>query len=143
MARSTAVAQRQAEGHLRALGDLDVLGYMERHSIDASYLRAIKRQTGYKEADIADWLDISPRTMRSYKGSKKALKKKLAEQVVMLRTLFEKGHAVLGSAEAFDQWLGMANFFFDGKKPIQLLDTTSGLRFIYDRLVAMEYGDNV
>lgn len=128
---------------LRDLKDVAVLLYMDHNAVDANYLNGIKKLTRFKDEKIAGWLHISPRTMRSYNSAKKVFDKKLAEQVVMLRAVFEKGKTVLGSAEAFDKWLDSSNFFFDGKKPLAFLDTTSGMRYIFDRLTAMEYGDNV
>ena len=125
---------------LRDLKDVDVLVFMDDNDIDANYLKGIKKLTRYKDTMIAGWLHISPRTMRSYKS---VLNKKLSEQVVMLRAVFEKGKTVFGGADAFDKWLDTSNFFFDGKKPIAFLDTTSGMRYIFDRLTSMEYGDNV
>jgi len=127
---------------LTDLKEVAVLVYMDRNEIDASYIKGIKKLTRFADATIASWLHISPRTMRSYKPEK-VLDKGLGEQVIMLRAALEKGRIVLGSAEAFDDWLDAPNFYFDKKKPIQFLDTTSGIRYLFDRLTAMEYGDNV
>jgi putative toxin-antitoxin system antitoxin component (TIGR02293 family) len=128
---------------LRDLKDVAVLVYMDHHAIGSDYLKGIKKLTRFTDAAIANWLHISPRTMRSYSSANKVFDKKLSEQVVMLRAVFEKGKAVFGNAEAFDEWLDKSNFFFDDKKPVTFLDTTSGMRYIFDRLTAMEYGDNV
>jgi putative toxin-antitoxin system antitoxin component (TIGR02293 family) len=133
----------RTETVLRDLKDVDVLIFMDHNAIDASYLKGIKKLTRFKDAIIANWLHISPRTMRGYNSATAVLNKKLSEQVVMLRAVFEKGKTVFGDAEAFDKWLDTSNFFFDGKKPIDFLDTTSGMRYIFDRLTAMEYGDNL
>jgi uncharacterized protein (DUF2384 family) len=138
-----AAAAHGKEMILQGLKDVEVLTYMDHNTIDAGYLKGMAKLTRHKEEKIAGWLHMSPRTMRTYKAEKKVFDKKTGEQVVMLRTVFEKGKAILGSAEAFDQWLDTTNFFFDGKKPISFLDTTSGLRYIFDRLTAMEYGDNI
>ena len=127
---------------LKDLKDVAVLRYMDRHAVNATYLEGIKKLTRYSDTAIANWLHISPRTMRSYGSAKKVFNKKLGEQVIMLLAVFEKGKEVFGSAGAFDAWLDKANFFFDGKKPDNFLDTTSGIRYIFDRLTAMEYGDN-
>jgi uncharacterized protein (DUF2384 family) len=49
----------------------------------------------------------------------------------------------LGSKDRFNQWLTAKNFLLDGKAPVSFLSTVTGIRFIDDRLTAMEYGDNV
>lgn len=125
------------------LKDVDVLVYMDHHPIDTSHLISIRKLTRNSDAVIAGWLNISPRTLSTYSSTDKVFSKNLGEQVLMLRTVFEKGKRVFGSSDAFDNWLDTTNFFFDGKKPNNFLDTTSGIRFIFDRLTAMEYGDNV
>jgi putative toxin-antitoxin system antitoxin component (TIGR02293 family) len=124
------------------LGDVEVIGYMDRNTINASYLQAIKQSTRYKDDKISTWLNISPRTMRSYHSSTR-FKKNTSEQILLLLAVFKHGIRVFGSKEAFDDWLDTPNFYFDNKKPIALLDTSSGVRYINDRLTAMEYGDNV
>ena len=127
----------------RHLGDAEVIGYMDQHTINSSYLQAIKRLTRYKDEMISTWLSISPRTMRSYRSPLTRFKKNMSEQVLLLLAVFRHGNQVFGSREAFDEWLDTPNFYFDNKKPIALLNTSSGVRFINDRLTAMEYGDNV
>src|ERR1700749_3182224 len=87
---------------LRVLKDVDVLRYIDHHVIDANYLKDIKKLTRFADAAIADWLNISPRPMRTSESVNKVFDKKLSEQVVMMRAVFEKGNAVFGNMEAFD-----------------------------------------
>ena len=61
----------------------------------------------------------------------------------MILTLIKHGREVFGSVEKFSSWLDTENFFFDKKTPSKFLTTSSGLKFVDDRLTAMEYGDNV
>jgi len=128
----------------QGLGDAEILGFMDQHTIDSSYMNAIRRLTRYNDDDISTWLNISPRTMRNYRSLPKLkIKKSTAEHLILLLTLFTHGHQVFGSSEAFDEWLNTENFFLDNKKPKEFLDTSSGIRFTNDRLTAMQYGDNV
>jgi uncharacterized protein (DUF2384 family) len=53
------------------------------------------------------------------------------------------GIHVFGTAAAFEEWLNKGNFYFDNKLPVSFLNTITGIKFIDDRLTAMEYGDNV
>jgi uncharacterized protein (DUF2384 family) len=54
----------------------------------------------------------------------------------------------------FESWLNQENFYFDNKSPVSFLNTITGspvsflntitgIKFIDDRLTAMQYGDNV
>ena len=45
--------------------------------------------------------------------------------------------------EDFEHWLTTPNILLDNKAPMDFLDTVSGLKFIDNRLTAMEFGENV
>jgi uncharacterized protein (DUF2384 family) len=146
MAKERALETKKAilEKVPQHLGDAEVLLFMDQHTIDSSYVEAIRQLTRYKDDDISTWLNISPRTMRSYRSLPRLkIKKSTAEQLLLLLGLFKHGNQVFGSADAFDEWINTENFFLDNKKPAALLDTSSGIRYINDRLTAMEFGDNV
>jgi uncharacterized protein (DUF2384 family) len=57
--------------------------------------------------------------------------------------LIKHGIEVFGSVEEFHQWLNRKNFYLDNKTPNSYLNTVTGVKFVDDRLTAMEYGDNV
>lgn len=63
--------------------------------------------------------------------------------MLLLLALIKYGTAVFGTVKEFDQWLNRSNFYFDNKSPNAYLNTITGIRFVDDRLTAMEYGDNV
>jgi len=56
--------------------------------------------------------------------------------------LMQHGIEVFGTKEKFNIWLERENFFFDKKAPIEFTNTDEGLKFINDRLIGIEYGDN-
>ena len=70
-------------------------------------------------------------------------KDNVKEQVLLLLSLVKHGLSVFGSARALDQWLNQPNFYFDNRSPNAYLNTVTGIKFVDDRLTAMEYGDNV
>lgn len=79
------------------LGDAEVLLFMEQHTIDSSYVEAIRQLTRYKDDDISTWLNISPRTMRNYRSLPRLkIKKSTAEQLLLLLALFKHGNQVFG-----------------------------------------------
>ena len=71
------------------------------------------------------------------------MKPYLQEHVFILLSLFKHGIEFFGTSGKFGEWLQKENYFFDNDKPINFLDTISGIRFTDSRLTAMEYGDNV
>jgi putative toxin-antitoxin system antitoxin component (TIGR02293 family) len=92
---------------------------------------------------ISKLLNISVKTFRHYKKPQNTFKDNIKEKVILLISLFEHGIDIFGSQEDFYKWLNSENFFFDDKTPITYLTTVTGIRYVDDRLTAMEYGDNI
>jgi uncharacterized protein (DUF2384 family) len=111
--------------------------------VGPQHLQAIKDLTLFNDEKISGWLDISVKTYRLYKKSHSEIKARITEQAIMTLSVIKHGIEVFGTKEAFSGWLEKENFFFDKKAPIEFMDTNSGLKFIDDRLTALEYGDNV
>ncbi|HKC69414.1 MAG TPA: DUF2384 domain-containing protein [Bacteroidia bacterium] len=106
------------------------------------YFGFLKSLTQEDDKEISEWLDISVKTFRSYKNTQKTTKPHLTEHVIMLISLVKHGLDVFGDYNAFKQWLEKGNFYFDKLPPINFISSISGMKFIDDRLTAMEFGDN-
>jgi uncharacterized protein (DUF2384 family) len=108
-----------------------------------SFFSIIKLETGETDEKISGWLGIDVKTYRGLKLSKKQnVRSSLVEQAIMLISLFRHGKDIFGTTEQFNKWLEKANFYFGKKAPVTFIDTISGIKFIDDRLTALEYGDN-
>lgn len=125
------------------LNDNEVVSYVRQQDIGWKHILTLQQLTGFKDEIISEWLNISVRTLRTYKNPGTTLKQNLKEQVVLLISLIKFGNDVFGSSRAFEEWLLTSNFFFDRQPPLTYLNTVSGIRFVNDRLIAMEHGDNV
>jgi uncharacterized protein (DUF2384 family) len=119
------------------------LGMIKSGKVGPQHLQAIKDLTLFNDEKISDWLDISVKTFRAYKKPHSIIKARIKEQAVMALSLIKHGIEVFETKENFSNWLIKENFFFDKKAPIEFMDTNSGIKFIDDRLTALEYGDNV
>jgi uncharacterized protein (DUF2384 family) len=106
------------------------------------YFTLLKHVTGGDDKEISDWLSINEKTYRTYKVSNKTTKRSLIEHAIMLISLFKHGQEIFGTPEQFKKWLEKNNFYFDNKPPITFMETSSGIKFIDDRLTGLEYGDN-
>ncbi|MEZ0484462.1 type II RES/Xre toxin-antitoxin system antitoxin [Fibrella aquatica] len=84
-------------------------------------------------------LHISERTWQRYTATK-LLPQDVTERALQLTSLYQKGEEVFGQAEKFRNWMQYPNPVFDGKKPIDLLDSLYGFRAIEDELVRIDYG---
>lgn len=121
----------------------DVFFYVKNNIIDWQYLIYLKEVTTFSDDVISDWLNISVKTLRAYRKPETSFKENMKEHIVLILSLYEHGVDVFESKENFDKWLNNQNFYFDNKLPKNYLDTVSGIKFIDDRLTAIEYGDNV
>ncbi len=121
----------------------DIFFYIRNHNVDWKYLNYLKDLTTFSDDVISDWLNISVKTLRTYRKPEAKFKENLKEHIVLILSLYEHGINVFENKENFDQWLNTVNVFFDGNAPKNYLDTVMGIKFIDDRLTAIEYGDNV
>ncbi|GAB4028898.1 antitoxin Xre/MbcA/ParS toxin-binding domain-containing protein [Spirosoma koreense] len=131
---------RDVPGHIN---DSEILSFLYTREVNWQHVNAIKTLTDFNDTIISDWLNVSVKTFREYKKPPTTFKENVKEQVLLLLALIKHGIAVFGSVKEFDQWLNRSNFYFDNKSPNVYLNTVTGLRFVDDRLTAMEYGDNV
>ncbi len=125
------------------LRNTDVVNYLQHENVDWTYVDSLKTATSFTDETIAEWLNVNVKTFRSYRLPDNPMKPNVREQVLLLLSLLNQGKAILGSPKNFQQWLETPNFFFDNKAPILLMNTVTGVRLISDRLIAMEFGDNV
>jgi len=120
-----------------------VLFYLRQNNINWIYFNYFKQITSLNDEIISDWLNINSKTLRAYRKPESISKDNIKEHLVLLISLYEHGITVFESAENFDKWILAANYFLDNKPPKEFLDTITGIKFIDDRLTAIEYGDNV
>ncbi len=127
-------------GHIN---DGEILHLLYSTEITWKHVNTLKTLTDFNDVVLSDWLNISVKTFREYKKPKSIVKENVKEQVLLLLSLVKHGATVFGSVKEFETWLNQENFYFDEKSPVFFLNTITGIKFIDDRLTAMEYGDNV
>lgn len=127
----------------RHINDGEILHFLYTNDINWKHVDAIKTYTDFNDDVISEWLNISVKTFREYKKPKSVFKENVKEQVLLLLSLIKHGVEIFGTIKEFDSWLKQKNFYFDKKNPASFLNTITGIKFIDDRLTAMEYGDNI
>jgi uncharacterized protein (DUF2384 family) len=125
------------------ISDTEILNLINTVNINWRYLKFFKEYAELKDDSISEWLNITVKTLRNYKKPDYTFKDNIKEQLILLLTLFKHGSEVFGDVDEFRSWLYAENFYFDGKSPVSYLNTVTGIRFVDDRLTAMEFGDNV
>jgi len=124
------------------LSNAEVISWIQNKNIDWKYMNLFKEYSSMKDDVISNWLNISVKTFRNYKKPEVKLKDNVKEHLLLLLSLFKHGNDVFGSSVDFNKWLNTENFFFDGTAPVTYLNTVTGIRFVDNRLTAMEFGDN-
>ena len=95
--------------------------------------------SGTNQKDIAHLLSLSEPTIRKYIKEGKHLNTGLSEHILELFELYEKGMDTFGSLEEFRNWLPHYNSGIE-RKPIDLLDTITGIRVVMDELTRIDHG---
>ncbi len=93
--------------------------------------------------DIADVLDVAPKTLTRWtknKESYKQISKQKTDSLKILETILKLGKKVLGSYNELNHWLHSSVFALDGEKRIELIKTESGRRKVEAVLHQIEYG---
>ena len=121
----------------------EVLNLIRQHSINSSHLRLVKKVSDLSDEKLSASLNLNVKTFRTYKNSKSTkLKADLQEHTIVLLSLIKHGIEVFGSKENFNKWLEHDNFHLGMRKPIEYLNTISGIKFIDNRITGIEFGDN-
>ena len=119
-----------------------VLHLIKGGEVNYQYLSFIKELSNLNDEVISACLNMNVKTYRNFKKTKSAIKEDVQEHVIMILALIKHGIDVFGNNDNFNKWLYTDNFYFNKKKPIEFLNTISGIKLIDDRLTGMEYGDN-
>jgi len=121
----------------------DVLYQIYQSGKQLQPLLLLKEVSGLPDRKLADFLNVSEKSLRTYRNEPSKISIQLKEHVLLLGYLYELGHQLFTTDGGFDQWLATPNFFFDDQAPEYYLNTINGIRYVYNRLLAMQHGDNV
>lgn len=111
------------------------------NGVAAKAIGDFSKLSGKTKEQIADWIYITPKTIRNYEAQSKKLPTLQSELLLKLYLLYDKGIEVFGNVEAFNKWLHLPSFGIYGKTPESLLTTSTGMNLVQDELTRIEYGD--
>lgn len=120
-----------------------VLYAVRQNTVDSAYLNDLKKVSGLPDDVLSTSLNLNVKTFRGYKSKAVAIKPYLQEHIISLLSLYKHGIAVFGDQTAFNNWLLKENYYFDNDAPVNFLTTVTGIRYVDERLTAIEYGDNI
>ncbi|MFC0186188.1 Protein of unknown function [Pseudarcicella hirudinis] len=137
--------QKRIIEEIPAVGDFsNIYFYTIKSKLDAEFISILDIVIGVNDTTLSKWLNVTPRTFRNYKNnSKLVLKDNIKEHIILILSLYKHGIEVFDNVENFELWLSQKNYLLDNHAPVDFLETISGIKFIDNRLNAIEFGENV
>jgi putative toxin-antitoxin system antitoxin component (TIGR02293 family) len=84
--------------------------------------------------------EISPKTLYLYRKSNKDMPIRFNEQILKLEELYKKGIELFEDSEGFNKWLKSESYGLGNVKPIDLINSITGIDLIFEELVRIEFG---
>lgn len=110
-----------------------------REGIPKQAINNILAKTGVSKTQLSQILHISTRQMDRYD----TIDRLPAEQSNFLYEfgrVYTRGLDILGDAGTVDKWLTRSSIALGDKSPLELMDTSEGIRMVDDLLSQIEYG---
>ena len=112
-----------------------------RSGIPYSLFDLIQYVTPFTEADWANFLDISTKSLQRYKASPKHHFKPIhSEKIIEIAEVTNTGLEVFGSMEKLRLWLNTPNFALGNQKPMELLKDSYGKELVMSELIHINHG---
>lgn len=97
-------------------------------------------KTGLQKQVLAGLLGMDPRTIDNYRKQSRSFAALEGELLLKLESLFDFGFDILESKEDFKAWLSSPAFALHDKKPIDFLNTSTGVDLVEQALQRIAHG---
>ncbi len=137
------------ENLVTALGGVEVVGSplkseLELHDLIKKGIRKkavdeVARFFGYDHQALSQLLSI-PASSLAFKERDTSFDRKTSEHLIKLATLITRGKEVFEDEGEFILWLHTRIGAFRGRKPVELMETLTGIEMVLDELGRIEHG---
>ncbi|HEY0895832.1 MAG TPA: antitoxin Xre/MbcA/ParS toxin-binding domain-containing protein [Sphingobacteriaceae bacterium] len=110
-----------------------------REGIRSQALVDFMRIAGITQAALARILSVSEPTIRKYIRDGRPLDSRLSDHLLQLFELHDQGIDTFGSLKEFRNWLRCCQLVL-GARPIDLLDTCTGMGLVRNELLRIDHG---
>ena len=128
----------KAEDLLVQLNDLDLIA-ISRSGLASKEMAALAERLELSGKEIARLLTLSPRTYHRRK-LEEILDPVASERLLLLTKLADHGYDVFENQHKFNQWLRQSLRILGQQAPLDILDTSQGIKLIDTLLGRIEYG---
>lgn len=108
--------------------------------IGTQYFDNLLAKSGMQKGVLASLVGIDVKTVDNYRKNAKKFDVLEAELLLKLERLFSLGEDVFEDMKEFREWLGIHSISLGNKKPIALLNTSTGVDLVYDELLRIAHG---
>jgi len=96
--------------------------------------------SGFTQDEFQETFKTTVKTIQNHVVRDLTLDAALSEKLLKSFALFDKGVEVFGSARNFHQWLSIPAYGLGNQRPLDLMDTITGIRLIEEQLIRIEFG---
>ena len=111
-----------------------------RDGLAARLSLTLQEEMGVTQEVLADLIQVPASTLRRKIRQNERLDRGASERIVDLQQLCLYGRGVLGGDEAYREWLSQPVLALGRERPLDLLDTHIGTRWVRDTLSRIEHG---
>jgi len=94
----------------------------------------------FPPADLADILEVSPKTLARWKKTGEALTPQQTDRIANIEAVLLQGEQLFGSRERVLEWMQGKVLSLDFQRPIDVLKTETGRRRVMSVLHGMAWG---
>ncbi|MDQ3634617.1 MAG: DUF2384 domain-containing protein [Acidobacteriota bacterium] len=122
------------------LSDKMLIIKLIREGVPYSLFSLIKDITPFTEANWAEFLSVSTKTLERYKKNSQSFKPIHSEKIIEMAEVTNVGKEVFGDMEKFKLWLDTPNFALGNMKPMELLKDSYGKEMVISELTHINHG---
>jgi putative toxin-antitoxin system antitoxin component (TIGR02293 family) len=126
-------------GGQKVLGKPKDLSNLAEEGLPKQALIFFMQKSNLDERRLFSYLDVTKRTLANYKP-KERLRLYISDRLIHLAELYAKGKELFNSLESFNEWLNRPSIDLVGEKPINLVQTRTGIDEILRVLGRIEHG---
>jgi putative toxin-antitoxin system antitoxin component (TIGR02293 family) len=120
---------------------IGIIQQLELKNEAAKVIDDLIKITGMTLNALASYVyEMTPKTLSSYRQKGKVLPTRSLEVSIKLQDLYTKGTELFVDKINFNQWLEKESYGLGKRKPINLLNTASGIDLVYEELIRIEFG---
>lgn len=124
----------------RTIKNPDDLRNLVRSGLPAGSVSALAEKLGLGNAALSSKLGIAQRTLTRRIGKASPLTPSESDRTVRMARVYANAIQMIGDERKAVEWLSTPNRALGGEKPIDQLDTDTGVRMVEDVLGRIAYG---